>query len=158
VPIDRIDVHGVWWRVVPHGGDPLFRPDPPADGRWQRGEVIEAMYFADDEDTAWAEWNRMLLYLQPTQICTAKQSRLGPACGTIMSSCQSWGCWQDTRVGERVSLETVITSATAPGTSLTRCLPSGFVAPHHWPTGQHSSNQTTSREELRHELLYVAVI
>ncbi len=45
---------------MPHGGDPLFRGDPPSDGRWQRGEVVGGMYFADSEATAWAEWYRAL--------------------------------------------------------------------------------------------------
>lgn len=58
--VDEVAVTGVWWRQTPHGGDPLFRGDPPADGRWQRGDVVAAMYFADDEQTAWAEWYRAL--------------------------------------------------------------------------------------------------
>jgi RES domain-containing protein len=58
--IGAVDVGGVWWRQVPHGGDPLFRADPPSDGRWQRGEVVGGMYFADSEETAWAEWYRAL--------------------------------------------------------------------------------------------------
>jgi hypothetical protein len=55
VDIDVIDVKGTWWRQTPHGGDPLFRADPPSDGRWQRGEIVSALYFADTEETAWAE-------------------------------------------------------------------------------------------------------
>lgn len=35
--------------------DPLH-----ADGRWQRGTVIGALYLADCEATAWAEWYRQL--------------------------------------------------------------------------------------------------
>ncbi len=58
--IGAIDVDGVWWRQVPRGGDPLFRGDPPSDGRWQRGEVVGGIYFADSEETAWAEWYRAL--------------------------------------------------------------------------------------------------
>jgi RES domain-containing protein len=57
---DGVAVEGVWWRQVPYGGDPLFRADPPSDGRWQRGETVGGMYFADDEPTAWAEWYRVL--------------------------------------------------------------------------------------------------
>jgi hypothetical protein len=60
VDVDVIDVRGTWWRQTPHGGDPLFRADPPSDGRWQRGEVVGAPYFADAEETAWAEWYRAL--------------------------------------------------------------------------------------------------
>jgi RES domain-containing protein len=60
VAVDAIVVTGTWWRQTPHGGDPLFRAEPPSDGRWQRGEVVGAFYFADSEDTAWAEWYRAL--------------------------------------------------------------------------------------------------
>jgi hypothetical protein len=57
---DAVAIDGVWWRQVPHGGDPLFRADPPSDGRWQRGEIIGGLYFAEDESTVWAEWYRVL--------------------------------------------------------------------------------------------------
>jgi RES domain-containing protein len=60
VDLDATAVTGIWWRHTPHGGDPLFRADPPADGRWQRGETVAALYFADSEQTAWAEWYRAL--------------------------------------------------------------------------------------------------
>lgn len=58
--VDELAVEGIWWRQVPHGGDPLFRADPPSDGRWQRGDVVGGLYFAQDELTAWAEWYRVL--------------------------------------------------------------------------------------------------
>jgi RES domain-containing protein len=48
---------------VPHAADPLYRADPPSDGRWQRGEVVGALYFADSDETAWAEWYRALAEL-----------------------------------------------------------------------------------------------
>jgi RES domain-containing protein len=43
--------------------------EPPPDGRWQRGEVIDALYLADSEETAWAEWYRHLaeLGVPPTE-------------------------------------------------------------------------------------------
>jgi RES domain-containing protein len=53
-------VSGTWWRQVPAGADPLYRPEEPPDGRWQHGDVVEAMYFADSAATAWAEWYRRL--------------------------------------------------------------------------------------------------
>jgi len=53
-------VGGVWWRHLPHDGDPLRYGDPPSDGRWQRGGVVPALYFAEKEATAWAEWHRGL--------------------------------------------------------------------------------------------------
>jgi hypothetical protein len=58
-----MSVSGVFFRHVPAGGDPLFRPEHPADGRWQRGEVVEGFYLAADEQTAWAEWYRALTEL-----------------------------------------------------------------------------------------------
>jgi RES domain-containing protein len=60
VDVDGVVVQGTWWRQTPHGGDPLFRADPPSDGRWQRGEIVGALYCADSEETAWAEWYRAL--------------------------------------------------------------------------------------------------
>ena len=42
--VDAIDVEGIWWRRSPHGGDPLFRDDPPSDGRWQRGETVGGVF------------------------------------------------------------------------------------------------------------------
>lgn len=40
------------------GGEPLTWTPEAADGRWQRGEVVRALYLADSEETAWAEWIR----------------------------------------------------------------------------------------------------
>lgn len=56
-------MRGVFFRHVPAGGDPLFRPENPGDGRWQRGEAVEGFYLADSEQTAWAEWYRALAEL-----------------------------------------------------------------------------------------------
>jgi RES domain-containing protein len=61
--VDPTPVRGVWFRHVPAGGEPLYRPERPADGRWQRGEVVEGFYLADSEETAWAEWYRALAEL-----------------------------------------------------------------------------------------------
>ena len=36
------------------------RPDPPADNRWQRGAVVDALYLGESADTVWAEWYRYL--------------------------------------------------------------------------------------------------
>ena len=51
---------GTWFRHVPAGADAHLRPPHPADNRWQRGEVVDALYFADSEETVWAEWYRFL--------------------------------------------------------------------------------------------------
>jgi RES domain-containing protein len=32
--------------------------DDAADGRWERGDVVRALYLAESADTAWAEWFR----------------------------------------------------------------------------------------------------
>lgn len=58
--VDAVAVTGTWWRQTPYGGDPLYKADPPSDGRWQKGDVVGGMYFADSEQTAWAEWYRAL--------------------------------------------------------------------------------------------------
>jgi RES domain-containing protein len=53
-------VRGAWWRHSPAGLDPWSRPPVAPSARWQRGEVSDALYFADSPDTAWAEWYRQL--------------------------------------------------------------------------------------------------
>ena len=58
--VDAVDVSGIWLRHIPHGCDPLFRPVPAADNRWQRGSVVDALYLAEDDPTLWAEWYRHL--------------------------------------------------------------------------------------------------
>jgi RES domain-containing protein len=58
--IDRVPLRGTRWRQVRHGLDPLKLRDPRPDGRWQRGRVTGALYLADEESTAWAEWYRAL--------------------------------------------------------------------------------------------------
>jgi RES domain-containing protein len=58
--VDATAVAGTWFRHVPAGVDAHHRPLHPADNRWQRGEVVDALYFADSEATAWAEWYRFL--------------------------------------------------------------------------------------------------
>ena len=51
-------VTGTWWRIGRARADPLAWTDEAADGRWQRGEVVRALYLADSDETAWAEWFR----------------------------------------------------------------------------------------------------
>ena len=66
--VERVSVAGGWWRQTPHGSDPLWMASPPSSGRWQHGETIAAIYLADEEATAWAEWYRGLaeIALPPT--------------------------------------------------------------------------------------------
>lgn len=58
--VEGTSLSGIWWRQIPGGGDVHHQPDPPADSRWQRGDVVDALYFAESEETAWAEWYRAL--------------------------------------------------------------------------------------------------
>jgi len=58
--VDVGAVHDVFVRHIAHGASPLYEPPDPADGRWQRGSVVEAWYLADEPDTAWAELYRAL--------------------------------------------------------------------------------------------------
>jgi RES domain len=60
VTVDAVPVSGTWWRQIPAGAHVFDRPDQPPDLRWQHGEVVEGMYFADSPETAWAEWYRWL--------------------------------------------------------------------------------------------------
>lgn len=50
----------MWLRHIPAGGEVYDEPPDPADNRWQRGTVIEALYFGDNDATVWAEWYRYL--------------------------------------------------------------------------------------------------
>jgi RES domain-containing protein len=65
VPLDvtALAVRGRWVKHAPPGTPALPRRDPPPDNRWQRGEVVDALYLADSEKTAWAEWYRHLAEL-----------------------------------------------------------------------------------------------
>lgn len=38
----------------------MYQPSEPADNRWQRGQAVEAWYFAESKATVWAEWYRYL--------------------------------------------------------------------------------------------------
>jgi len=66
--VQRVSVAGSWWRQTPHGTDPLWLASPPSSGRWQHGAAVAAIYLADEEPTAWAEWYRVLaeIALPPT--------------------------------------------------------------------------------------------
>lgn len=61
--VERTSVRGAFFRHIPAYGEPMFRPEHPSDGRWQRGSVVEGFYLAGDERTAWAEWYRVLAEL-----------------------------------------------------------------------------------------------
>jgi RES domain-containing protein len=58
--VTAVAVRGHWVKHTYPGSPPLPERDPPPDNRWQRGDVVDAIYLADSEDTAWAEWYRHL--------------------------------------------------------------------------------------------------
>jgi hypothetical protein len=58
--VDAVDPTGTWLNHIPHRADPGVRPQPAGDNRWQRGEVVDALYLADEEQILWAEWYRHL--------------------------------------------------------------------------------------------------
>lgn len=58
--VDTTSISGTWVRHIPAGADVFYEPPDPADNRWQRGSVVEGLYFADSEETTWAEWYRYL--------------------------------------------------------------------------------------------------
>ncbi len=60
LPVHPRAVEGTWIRHVPHRAGLLGRASTPSDGRWQRGEIVPALYLADTMATATAEWYRSL--------------------------------------------------------------------------------------------------
>jgi RES domain-containing protein len=58
--VTAVAVRGRWVKHTYPGSPPLPERDPPPDNRWQRGEIVDALYLADTEQTAWAEWYRHL--------------------------------------------------------------------------------------------------
>ena len=58
--VDPTTASGIWWRQIPAGRDVYYEAPDPADSRWQRGAVVEALYFAESQHNAWAEWYRYL--------------------------------------------------------------------------------------------------
>lgn len=61
--VSALRVKGRWFRHSHPGSSPLPLREPPPDNRWQRGEIVDALYLADAEATAWAEWYRHLAEL-----------------------------------------------------------------------------------------------
>ena len=58
--VAAIAVRGRWLKHTYPDSPPLPKREPPPDNRWQRGDVVDALYLADSEDTVWAEWYRHL--------------------------------------------------------------------------------------------------
>jgi hypothetical protein len=58
--VAAVAVQGRWIKHTYPGSPPLPAREPPPDNRWQRGDVVDALYLADSEETTWAEWYRHL--------------------------------------------------------------------------------------------------
>ncbi|HZL48914.1 MAG TPA: RES family NAD+ phosphorylase [Solirubrobacteraceae bacterium] len=58
--VTAIAVRGRWIKHTYPGSAPLPEREPRPDNRWQRGDIVDALYLADTEETAWAEWYRHL--------------------------------------------------------------------------------------------------
>jgi hypothetical protein len=61
--VDALAVRGRWLKHTSLGTSPLPLREPPPDNRWQRGDVVDALYLANSEETVWAEWYRYLAEL-----------------------------------------------------------------------------------------------
>lgn len=58
--VAAVVVRGRWVKHAYAGSLPLPEREPPPDNRWQRGHIVDALYLADNDETAWAEWYRHL--------------------------------------------------------------------------------------------------
>jgi hypothetical protein len=58
--VAAVAVRGRWFKHTYPGSLPLPEREPPPDNRWQRGDIVDALYFGDSEDAVWAEWYRHL--------------------------------------------------------------------------------------------------
>jgi RES domain-containing protein len=119
--ITAIAVRGRWFKHTYPGSSPLPERDPPPDNRWQRGDVVDALYLADSEETAWAEWYRHLaeraippLAQMPREMWTwqvdvevadlsTDEKLAAVGLPRLSPSSRAWPSYQD--VGERLSAE-----------------------------------------------------
>ena len=119
--VTAVAVHGRWIKHTYPGSAPLPEREPPPDNRWQRGDVVDALYLADTESTAWAEWYRHLaermippLAQMPRELWTwqvdievANLSTPEHLAGVDLEpptpGRRSWGAYQ--RIGEQLSTE-----------------------------------------------------
>ena len=113
-----VPVSGTWLRHTPMDSDPLYRPPVPADGRWQRGTVVEGVYFAAEETTVWAEWYRWLAEHEVEPLHSLPRE-----------------LWR-----YRVSLRTVA-DLTGPGTLAGLDLPDALPGRDQWPSFQRVGEQ-----------------
>ena len=58
IDADSTSVSGIWFRHVRHALGPADRAPFPGDNRWQPGDVVDALYFAQSEPAMWAEFCR----------------------------------------------------------------------------------------------------
>jgi hypothetical protein len=59
-PVAATAVRGLWFKHTYPSSLPLPEREPAPDNRWQRGDVVDALYLAESEATVWAEWYRHL--------------------------------------------------------------------------------------------------
>lgn len=95
--VQPTSARGVFFRHVPAGGEPLFQPEHPADGRWQRGGIVEGFYLAGDEQTARAEWRRALAELA--------MPPMGASHRTVLENAQERGNVMNTEHRRRIGIE-----------------------------------------------------
>lgn len=119
--VTAIAVRGRWIKHTYPGSSPLPERKPPPDNRWQRGDTVDALYLADTEETAWAEWYRHLaermippLAQMPRELWTwevdvevadlsTPQNLAAVGLSPPTPGRQAWQDYQ--RVGERLSRE-----------------------------------------------------
>lgn len=58
--VDPTAVSGTWFRHIPAGGAVDWQAPHRPDARCQRGDVVDALYFAESTDAMWAEFYRHL--------------------------------------------------------------------------------------------------
>ena len=83
--VATVAVRGAWFKHTYPGSQPLPERKPPPDNRWQRGDVVDALYLAEAEETTWAEWYRHLaermippLAQMPRELWTWRAQRPDP--------------------------------------------------------------------------------
>ena len=115
--VTALAVRGRWIKHTYPGSAPLPEREPPPDSRWQRGDVVDALYLADTEATAWAEWYRHLA------------ERMIPPLAQVPRELWTWQV--DIEVADLSTREKLAATGLSP------------PAPDHrnWPTYQHVGEQ-----------------
>jgi hypothetical protein len=135
--VAAIAVRGRWLKHTFPGSPALPERDPPPDNRWQRGDVVDALYLADSEETAWAEWYRHLA------------ERAIPPLAQMPRELWSWEIDVEVRAPRPASKEVgsaiigkwraSVVSGLASSGRRSVCAPFGSIAAWLVPTGAHST-------------------